>query len=157
MIKAYGKLCGVLDHLQSPLLLVIRLYWGYQFFIAGKGKLMNLERVAGFFTDLGIPFSNANAVLAGTTECVGGLLLMVGLFTRLVSIPLAFVMIVAYATAHREAVVIVIQSIQGFSFSLDEFVKQEPFPFLMTVLVVMAFGPGRFSIDGWLNRKYGSS
>jgi putative oxidoreductase len=157
MVKVYGKLCGALDSLQSPLLLMIRLYWGYQFFVAGKGKLMNLERVAGFFADLGIPFSGANAVLAGATECVGGLLLMLGVFTRLISIPLAFVMIVAYATAHRDAVVIVIQSIQGFSFSLDEFVKQEPFPFLMTVLVLMAFGPGRFSIDAWIKRKFGNS
>lgn len=155
MTKLYGKLCGVLDHLQSPLLLVIRLYWGYQFFIAGKGKLMNLERVTGFFTDLGIPFPSLNAVMAGTTECVGGLLLMLGLFTRLISIPLAVVMLVAYATAHRDAVLVVIQSIQGFSFTLDEFVKQEPFPFLMTVLVVMAFGPGRFSLDTWLKRKLG--
>lgn len=154
MAKCYGKLCGVLDVLQSPLLLLMRLYWGWHFFIAGKGKLMHLERVIGMFTSLGIPFPHVNAILAGTAECVGGLLLMLGLATRLATLPLAVVMIVAYATAHRDAVILVMQSIQDLSFTLDAVVKQEPFPFLMTVLVVMAFGPGKFALDSILKKKY---
>lgn len=143
MIKFYGKLCGVLDHLQSPLLLVIRLYWGWHFFIAGKGKLMNLERVTGFFTDLGIPFPSVNAAIAGTTECVGGVLLILGLGSRLVSIPLAFTMMVAYVTAHRESL-----------WNFEEMIKQEPYTFLMAVVIVLIFGPGKFSIDNLLKRKY---
>lgn len=143
MIKLYGKLCGVLDHLQSPLLLVIRLYWGYQFFIAGKGKLLNLERVTGFFTDLGIPFPHINAAVVGVTECVGGLLLIIGLASRLVSIPLVVAMSVAYATAHRESL-----------WNFEEMIKQEPYTFLMAAVLVLAFGPGKFSIDTLLKRKY---
>lgn len=154
MSRCYGKLCGMLDALQSPLLLLMRLYWGFGFLMAGKGKLLHLERATGFFTDLGIPFPGMSAVLASATECVGGLLLMLGLASRLATLPLAVVMIAAYATAHRDAVIIVLQSVHGFSFSLDAVVKQEPFPFLITVLVVMAFGPGKFAVDALLKKKY---
>ena len=101
--KAYGWLnCGG-SLLQAPLLLVMRLYWGWSFFQTGKGKLMDLPKVTGFFQDLGIPFPHQQAILAGCTECFGGLLLAAGLASRLISIPLTVVMIVAYVTAEPEA------------------------------------------------------
>ena len=50
--KGYDWLAGILDYLRSPLLLAMRFYWGWQFFLTGKGKLMNLDRVAAFFSDL---------------------------------------------------------------------------------------------------------
>ena len=37
--------------LQPLLLLVIRLYWGWQFFIDGKGKLQNLDKVDRLFRE----------------------------------------------------------------------------------------------------------
>ena len=40
----------VLNHLRSPFLLLIRLFWGWQFFMTGKGKLMNLDRTTEFFS-----------------------------------------------------------------------------------------------------------
>src|SRR5437763_579298 len=88
--RAYGILIlggGVFSHV---FLLLIRITWGWQFFQTGWGKWKNLTRVAGFFESLGIPLPRFNAVLASTTECVGGLLLLVGLGARLVSVPLAF-------------------------------------------------------------------
>ncbi|PIR21565.1 MAG: DoxX family protein [Deltaproteobacteria bacterium CG11_big_fil_rev_8_21_14_0_20_47_16] len=146
MMKLYGKLCCMLDYLRSPLLLVMRLYWGYGFFIAGKGKLMNLERTAGFFMDLGIPFAKANAILAGSTECFGGLLLLIGLFSRLVSIPLAFTMCIAFATAHNDSVVALFAN-------PDAALKEDPFLFLLTAVIVMAFGAGRFSVDAIMKKN----
>lgn len=143
MVELYAKLCGWLSQLQSPFLLLIRLYWGYGFFMAGKGKLFNLERTAGFFADLSIPFPMANAAAAGATECVGGLLLLIGLGSRLVSLPLAFTMIVAYATAHREALWI-----------MEEIIQQEAYTYLMAALLIMVFGPGKFSIDYLLKKKF---
>ncbi len=141
MKACYNRLGRLLDHLQSPLLLAMRLYWGWQFFITGRGKFGRMEEVAGFFQNLHIPFPFVSATLAATTECFGGLLLMVGLASRLVSIPLAFTMVVAYATAHREALVNLLSD-------PDTWMKQPPFLFLLTVLIVMAFGPGAFSLDG---------
>src|SRR5204863_8135942 len=89
---AYELLARAANKLQAPLLLVMRLYWGWSFFVTGKGKLLNLDKTAEFFGGLGIPFPKFNAALAGSTECLGGLLLLVGLGSRLVSIPLAFMM-----------------------------------------------------------------
>ena len=49
MTKLYRFWVSLVSKLQSPFLLIIRLYWGWQFFLTGKGKLMNLDRTAGFF------------------------------------------------------------------------------------------------------------
>ena len=125
------------------LLLAIRLYWGWQFFMTGKGKLMNLNGTAGFFTELGLPFPMLNAAMAGSTECVGGLLLLVGLGSRLISIPLMVTMIVAYLTAHRETVT-------GIWSDSDAFETAAPFLFLYATVIVFTFGPGRYSADARL-------
>src|SRR5688572_10195686 len=91
-----ARLDSFADFLQSPLLLVIRLYWGWAFAQSGWGKLTNLERTAGFFESINIPLPKVNAVLAGGTECLGGILLALGLFARPASVPLIFTMLVAY-------------------------------------------------------------
>lgn len=137
--------------LQSPLLLLIRLYWGWSFAQTGWGKLMNLDRTANFFADLNIPLPKLNALMAGGTECLGGLLLLVGLFSRLSSAALAGVMLVAYATADREA-------LMGIFNDTEKFTSAAPFLFLFAVLVVLAFGPGKFSLDHfWLKKTSESS
>jgi putative oxidoreductase len=144
--RAYGWLIAAAALLQSPLLLALRLYFGWQFFLAGKGKLEDLAKPAGYFRDLGIPWPEFNAVLAGSTECFGGLLLLAGLASRLVSLPLAFTMLVAYLTAEREALFAIFSD-------PDRFLASAPLPFLLAVLVVLAFGPGVFSLDWLIARK----
>jgi putative oxidoreductase len=128
--------------LQSPLLLVIRLYWGWQFFQTGKGKLMNLDRTAGFFQSLNIPHPHLNAVMAGCTECFGGLCLLLGLGSRILTIPLIFTMIIAYVTAESDALHAVFSD-------PDKFVSATPFEFMFAAIIVLVFGPGKFSLD-WL-------
>ncbi len=136
--------------LQSPLLLVIRLYWGWSFAQTGWGKLMNLDRTAGFFESLGIPMPKLNAVMAGATECFGGLLLAAGLFSRVVSVPLIFTMLVAYAMADREA-------LTGIFGNPDGFLEAAPFQFLFASVIVLAFGPGKLSVDHfWMTKKAAS-
>ena len=132
--------------LQSPLLLIIRLYWGYAFMQTGWGKLMNLDRTAGFFETLHIPMPRLNAIMAGSTECFGGVLLALGLFARPAAVPLTFTMLVAYATADREALL-------GIFSAPDKFLGADPFLFLLAAVIVLAFGPGKFSLDALLGRK----
>ena len=139
-----------LDHaagwLQTPLLLVIRLYWGWHFFLTGKGKLLHLDRTAEYFGTLNIPVPKLNAVMAGGAECLGGLLLVVGLFSRLASVPLIFTLGVAYATAERAA-------LQAIFSDPEKFFAATPFLFLLAVIIVLAFGPGKISVDHLLNRR----
>lgn len=146
----YHKLDGLLatigGWLQPVLLLVIRGWWGWSFFLTGKGKLMNLGKTTAFFTDLGLPLPKLNAILAGSTECVGGLLLLLGLGSRLVSVPLIFCMIVAYATADKEA-------LQAIFSDTDKFTSAAPFLFLLASVIVFTFGPGKLSLDALFFKK----
>jgi len=146
--NAYAWLVKAASLLQSPLLLVVRLYWGWQFFQTGKGKLMNHEKVTDFFQSLHIPMPSVNAYLAGTTECLGGLLLLIGLGSRLVSLPLIFVLGIAYITAESEA-------LKSFFNDPDKFTGATPFLFLVACVMVLVFGPGKFSIDWLLAKRLG--
>jgi len=137
----YRFLVRAASWLQPVLLLAIRLCWGWQFFLSGLGKYKTHDNVVEFFGSLGIPFPEFNAWLVATTECVGGILLLMGLASRLVSIPLMTTMIVAYATADRESL--------G---SLDDFLGATPFLFLLATLLIFAFGPGVLSIDYLIKR-----
>ena len=136
--------------LQSPLLLVIRLYWGILFARTGWGKLMNLDKTAGFFESLHIPMPKLNAIMAGSTECFGGALLALGLFARPASLPLIGTMLVAYYTADREA-------LMAITSDPDKFVTAAPFLFLLASLIVLAFGPGKLSLDALFFRKSASA
>lgn len=136
--------CG--DQLRSPLLLVLRLYWGCQCVLTGWGKLTHLGRTAGYFDSLGLPLPTFNAAAAGTTELLAGLLLALGLFSRLAAVPLIVVMLVAYATAERAALL-------GLFANPDGFTSATPFLFLLTFLIVLAFGPGALSLDTWIARR----
>ena len=145
--RAYALLVKCGGMLQSPLLLVMRLWWGWSFFQTGKGKLMHHAETAEFFQTRGIPMPGLNAWIAGGVECFGGLFLMAGLASRLTAIPLSVTMIVAYLTADNEA----LKSIFG---DTDKFTSATPFLFLLTALLALAFGPGIFSIDRLLARKF---
>ncbi len=144
------KFESVAAWLQSPLLLIIRLYWGWSFAQTGWGKLMNLDRTAGFFETLNIPLPKLSAFVAGATECFGGLLLAAGLFARVASAPLVFTMLVAYYTADREALLAIFSD-------TDQFLEAAPFTFLLASLIVLAFGPGKISLDHLWARKRAES
>jgi putative oxidoreductase len=148
--RLYGQLVAIASILQSPLLLAIRLYWGWQFFTTGKGKLLALGQTTEFFSSLGLPFPSVNAFVAGATECFGGLFLLVGLASRLTALPLIFTMLVAYFTADREA-------LNGIFHDPDAFVTATPFLFLFASLLIFVFGPGVFSLDHWLGKKFAAA
>lgn len=148
--SAYGLLVRGASCLQSPFLLIVRLYWGWQFFQTGKGKLSNLSQPTEFFASLHIPFPAFNAALVGTTECFGGLLLLAGLASRLISIPLIFLLCVAYLTADNEA-------LRSIFSDPDKFLSATPFQFLFAVVIVFAFGPGVFSLDYLIGKKCGAA
>jgi putative oxidoreductase len=136
--------------LQSLLLLVVRLYWGWEFFLTGKGKLMDLQKPTEFFQSLGIPFAKVSAIVCGTTESVGGILLLIGLASRLISIPLALLLVAAYATADVDA-------LKAMFRDPDKFTGAAEFLFLYAVVLVLLFGPGKISLDWMIRRKIGGA
>ena len=135
----------VLDRLRDPLLLALRLFIGWQFFVTGKGKVENIDNVVAFFTHLGLPMPGPTAHFVAWVELLGGALLFVGLFTRLTALALTVNMTVAYLTADLAAV-------KHFFSNPDEFVQATPFPYFLISLIILAFGAGGFSLD-WILRK----
>lgn len=134
------RLSALLDRLRSPLLLAIRLFWGWQFAITGWGKLQHLDRVADFFASLGLPAPHATALFIGCLEFAGGIFLALGLGSRLVSAALFVNMTVAYWTADRDALL-------GIFTAPDKFYGADPFTFWFAALLVLVLGPGLFAID----------
>jgi putative oxidoreductase len=143
----YERFTHVLDYLRGPVLLLIRLYWGWQFFLAGKGKLGNLDQTAEFFAELSIPMPKLNAVMAASTECFGGMLLLLGLGSRLVGIPLTITMSVALLTAHRE-------ELRNMFENPDGVLTADPFLFLLASVIVVVCGPGYLSLDALIKRLF---
>lgn len=132
--------------LGNVLLLIIRLYWGVLLVITGFGKLMNLQGVGDYFATLHLPLPHATAFIVGTLEIIGGLSLILGLFSRVFSLILVILFLTALATAHKEAFF-------GIFSNPAEFIKQEPFLYLYASLIVLCFGPGLFSFDHWLEKR----
>jgi putative oxidoreductase len=132
-------------------LLLIRLAWGWELVESGFGHLTHLDQTTHFFATLNIPAPQANAILSGTTEMVGGALWMLGLGARVISIPLLINFCVAYLTASRDKVA------HLFTQDPSNFVDDTAFPFLVTSLLMIAFGAGAISIDAlikrWLARR----
>jgi putative oxidoreductase len=136
----------VASSLQSAFLLLIRVYWGWQFAQAGWGKLHNIPHVVEFFTNLGIPAPGFNAVFVSTFEFVAGILLALGLLSRITALGIVIDMTVAYLTADPE-------SFKAFLSDPDKFASASPFIFLFVGLIVLFFGPGKYAIDSLLAKK----
>jgi putative oxidoreductase len=149
MNKLNTIVAAIGDRLQCLVLLIIRLYFGWQFFLFGKGKLLNLDRTAGFFASLNLPVPHVTAAFVGLVEAGGGLLLLLGLGARLAAIPLIITMSVAYMTADRPA-------LHAIFSNPDKFTSATPFLFLAAALIVFVFGPGKISIDALMGKTSGS-
>lgn len=138
--RAYALFLKIVNSLQSPFLLFIRIVFGWQFLQTGIGHFTHMEKTVAFFTDLGIPAPSLTAHFTSGLETVGGILLILGLGSRIISVPLLINMIVAFLTAERE-------KFMAFFSDSNSFFGADAFPFLLTALIVLIFGPGFFSLD----------
>jgi putative oxidoreductase len=147
LYKLYARFATLDSYLQSPFLLLVRLYWGWQFAQSGWGKLHHLDKITDFFTTLNIPFPAANAHLIAGLEFVGGILLILGLGSRLIALLLTCNMLVAYWAADREAL---------FAIFSDpgKFYAAAPYTFLFASIIILIFGAGLFSVDALLANRY---
>jgi putative oxidoreductase len=148
-VRVYALFERAVSYLQSPLLLAVRLYWGWQLAQSGWGKLHNLDNVAQYFTSLNMPMPAKMAFFIACVEFFGGIFLALGLLSRLTALVLTVNMVMAYVIADREAF---------FSFfsDPDKFSAAAPFVFLVASLIVLIFGPGKASLDsalGYLRRR----
>jgi putative oxidoreductase len=137
-----SRAIGVLEGLRPVALLLGRLSVGLLFQSTGWGKVHNIPRVTLFFEKLGIPAPGFHAVLVGYSELVCGTALIVGLLSRLSTVPLIVSMAVALITAKRS-------EIHG----LVDLVGQDEFTYLVVLVMIAVLGPGRIALDHLVLRR----
>jgi putative oxidoreductase len=93
-----------LRHLDGLAPLALRLYLVPVFWMAGTQKISGIDNTIAWFGNtewgLGLPFPTVLAYLAAYTEAIGALLLLIGLATRWITIPLMVTMLVAIFAVH---------------------------------------------------------
>ncbi|HIQ46232.1 MAG TPA: DoxX family protein [Sulfurovum sp.] len=135
-MSIYPLTKNILSYGQSFSLLLARFAVAYGFYDPAMQKWSDIASVAGWFGSMGIPFPTLNAYMAASTEILGVVLLTLGLFTRLISIPLIIIMIVAIATVHLS---------HGFSAGDNGF--EIPLYYMLFLALFASFGAGKFSLD----------
>lgn len=144
--QVYAHFRNGLDLLQPWFLLAVRLYWGVQFAQSGWGKLHNIPRVTEYFMSLGIPAPHFTAIFCGNVEFFGGLLLILGLFSRITALTLFINMTVAYWTGDRDA-------FRHILTDPGKFYAADPYTFWFAALLILIFGPGALALDTWLRKR----
>ena len=116
--------------------LIMRLIVGYTFMLAGWGKLNNLAQVTENFIGWGIPFPKLLTPFVSSVEFFGGILLILGLFTRIPAAMLAVVMVVAIKSAKW-----------GDVDSLETLLGFEEATYFAGFMWLAIAGPGAASLD----------
>jgi putative oxidoreductase len=148
LVAFYLRVAALFNRLQGPLLLAIRLYWGFQFAQDGWGKLTHLDKVTDFFASLSLPAPHMTALFVASLEFVGGCLFALGVLSRLTSLLLFVNMTMAYLSVPDDRV--------NFSHVLskpDDFYGATPYTYWFASLLILVFGPGWAAVDTWLERR----
>src|SRR6266851_6018813 len=142
--KQIEGILGLINTQEWVAQLLVRLFVGYFFMETGWGKLHNLDAFAQRFVGWGIPYPYFNAALSAYTEFVGGWLTILGLGTRLVSMPMIINMLVAILKVNLKRVT-----------TLDDFVELDEPLYALAYLWLLLSGPGWVSIDYLVSRAFG--
>ncbi len=118
-------------------MLLLRLVVGGTFLAHAYQKfvMFGMSGVTGAFGKMGVPMPGVMAPLTSIIELLGGLLLVLGLFTRYAGAALAFIMLGAIATVHLP---------NGF-FSPNG--VEYPLVLLVAAVALALMGPGRYSLS----------
>lgn len=119
-------------------ILLIRVFVGGCLAAHGFDKFFGEHDVSGFakgLESMGFPLPTVSAYLSAGTELIAGILIAIGLFTRLASIPMVINMLVAALAVHAKGGYFLPK---GLEYALN---------LAMTFAGIGLIGPGRFSVD----------
>jgi putative oxidoreductase len=131
--------------------LLTRVTVGYAFFLTGRGKLGDLETFTNYLKDLGVPLAAQQAPFIAGLEFVGGICIVIGLLTRVMSTALLGTMVVAILTAERDKFIgswLPTGDVSPLDIS--------PYVFFLLLLWLALLGPGALSVDKLLARWAGA-
>jgi len=126
----------------------VRLAVGLIFFTQGVLKYIDPHMGVIRFTKIGFPFPDFTAHFVGTFEIICGLLVLIGLFARLASIPLLIVILTAIATTKIPELW---RPDQGFWFMVSD--ARTDFAMTMCLLFILSTGAGPWSLDRFRSEK----
>lgn len=142
MITLYAKFVEGMGKLNDVPLLLFRWILAVGFFGPAMMKIKNLESVAEWFGSMNYPLPMVSASLAMVTEVTGVILLFLGFRTRIIAIPLIFVMMVAIFTTHIS---------NGFAAGDNGF--EIPLYYALMLFALVVYGSGRYSLDHLLDKS----
>ena len=109
-------------------------------------KVKNLSSVAEWFGSMNYPLPMISATLSMVTEVSGIILLVLGLGTRLISIPMMFIMVIATLTVHLP---------NGFPAGDNGF--EIPLYYFVMLFALVIYGGGKYSLDHLWDKRLGRS
>jgi uncharacterized membrane protein YphA (DoxX/SURF4 family) len=133
-------------------LIFIRLAVGLIFLTQGILKYIDPHMGVLRFAKIGFPYPDLTAHFVGTFEIACGLLVLIGLFTKLASIPLLIVILTAIATTKIPEL---FRANQGFWFMVSD--ARTDFAMTMSLLFLIGVGAGAWSLDALLWRQHSVS
>lgn len=140
--QKYHNFVHFLQNLKDVPLLLMRIVLAIGFYGPAMMKLKNFDNIVQWFASIGIPMPTLNAYLATTTESLGVILLILGLGTRIIAIPLIVTMIVAIVTVHF-----------GHGFEAGNNGFEIPLYYIIMLFTLIVYGGGKYSLDYFLNKK----
>jgi len=126
-------------------LIFIRLAVGLIFLTQGIIKYTDPHMGVLRLAKIGFPYPDFTAHFVGTFEIACGSLVLLGLFTRIASIPLLIVILTAIATTKIPEL---FHTGQGFWFMVSD--ARTDFAMTMSLLFLISVGAGSWSLDAWL-------
>jgi len=123
-------------------LLIFRLILAFGFYEPAMMKLKHFKDIAAWFKELGIIFPNLMIYVVTITETLGIILLIIGFQTRIISLLLMIVMLVAIGVVHWD---------NGFSTTENGF--EIPLYYYIMLFTLFIYGAGKYSLDYYLSKK----
>ena len=122
--------------------LLFRLILAYGFYKPAMAKLEDVHAIGDWFAGMGLPAPYFQAYLATGTECLGVVLLIIGLGVRIISIPLIITMLVAIKTVHW-----------GNGFEAGSNGYEIPLYYILMLVSLICTGAGKISVDYLIGRR----
>ncbi len=142
MRTLYNRFIEGTGKLRDVPLLMFRWILALGFYEPAMMKVKNLSGVAEWFESMNYPLPMVTATLSMVTEVTGIVLLIVGLGTRLISIPMMFVMVIATLTVHLP---------NGFPAGDNGF--EIPLYYFLMLFALVVYGSGKYSLDHLFNKR----
>lgn len=116
------------------------------FILSGLMKLMHTEETVGYMASQGLPAATPLAILAGLVEILGGLSVLTGFATRLGALALFAFLIPTTLIFHD------FWALAGAERQMQMVHFLKNLSVMGGLLMLVAFGPGRYSIDAKMRR-----